>query len=52
MLEKEIMLSFLLWSALHVLMDPRHKETVLLDTLSKIARQIITLIAAQDRGAG
>lgn len=42
--EKEITLSFLLWGASHVLMEPRFDELVLLDTVSKVTKQTITLI--------
>jgi len=40
--EKEIMLSFLIWGASHVLMESRYKETVLLNTLSQITNKIIS----------
>jgi AcrR family transcriptional regulator len=43
--EKEIILSFLLWGASHVLSDSKYDETVLLDTLTKVARQLISFIA-------
>lgn len=43
--EKEIAVSFLLWGASHVLMESQHDEAVLLDTLSKITRQTILVIA-------
>jgi hypothetical protein len=46
--EKEIILSFLLRGASHVLIESRYDETVLLDTLSKVTKQIIVLIDAQD----
>ena len=40
--EKEIILSFLLWGASHVLNESKYEETILLDTLTKVAKQIIT----------
>ena len=45
--EKEIMLSFLLWGASHVLMESRYKETIMLDTLTKVAKQTIKLFDVQ-----
>ena len=42
--EKEIALTFLLWGGSHVLMESRYEETVLLDTLTKAARQVISFI--------
>jgi len=50
--EKEIMLSFLLWGASHVLMDYKHKETVLLDTISKVTKQVITSIDVENISTG
>jgi len=44
--EKEITLSFLLWGASHVLMESKHDEAVLLNTLSKITNQVIVSINA------
>lgn len=41
--EKEIMVSFLLWGASHVLMESRYEETILLDTLSMVAKQMVTM---------
>jgi AcrR family transcriptional regulator len=46
--EKEIMLSFLLWGASHVLMESRYDETVLLNTLTTAAKQIISIIDLQN----
>jgi len=40
--EKEIMLSFLIWGASHVLMESKYEEAMLLDTLSQITNKIIT----------
>jgi AcrR family transcriptional regulator len=45
--EKEIMLSFLLWGASHVLMESKYEETIMLDTLTKVAKQTIKLIDVQ-----
>jgi AcrR family transcriptional regulator len=45
--EKEIVLSFLLWGSAHVLMESRYDETVMLDTLARVARQTIALIDGQ-----
>ena len=45
--EKEILLSFLLWGAAHVLMESRYDETVMLNTLARVARQTIVLINGQ-----
>lgn len=42
--EKEILLSFLLWGASHVLSESKYEETILLDTLTKVSTQIITSI--------
>jgi AcrR family transcriptional regulator len=50
--EKEIVLSFLLWGASHVLSNSKYKETVLLDTLTGVVRQIVTFIAVQEPSAG
>jgi hypothetical protein len=41
--EREIMLSFLLWGASHVLMESMYEETVMLDTLARVAKQVVTL---------
>ena len=46
--EKEIVLSFLIWGASHVLMESRYDETVLLDTLTKVSKQVITFIDVQN----
>lgn len=46
--EKEIMLSFLLRGASHVLMESRYDETLLLDTLSKVTKQIITMVNEEE----
>ena len=46
-LEKEIVLSFLLWGASHVLIESRYDEAVMLDTLTKVAKQTITFIDIQ-----
>jgi AcrR family transcriptional regulator len=45
--EKEIMLSFLLWGASHVLMESRYEETIMLDSLTKVAKQTIKLFDVQ-----
>ncbi len=50
--EKEIMLSFLLWGASHVLMESSEEEAVLLDTVSKITQRIITSVDAREISAG
>ena len=42
--EKEIMTAFLLKGASHVLMESKYEETVMLDALIKVARQIIAFI--------
>ena len=42
--EKEILLTFLLWGGSHVLMESSYDETILLDTLTKAANQIISFI--------
>jgi AcrR family transcriptional regulator len=42
--EKDITLSFLLWGASHVLMEPKYGETVLLNTVAKVTKRIITTI--------
>lgn len=49
--EKEIMLSFLLWGASHVLMESKYEETVLLDTLTKATKQILSYIDVQNLSA-
>lgn len=46
--EKEIVLSFLLWGASHVLMESKYEEAVLLDTLTRAAKHVITFIDRQD----
>ena len=46
--ENEIALSFLLWGASHVLMESRYDETVLLDTLTEAAKEIISFIKVKD----
>lgn len=43
--EREIALSFLLWGAAHVLMESRYEETVMLNTLARLASQVVTLLA-------
>jgi AcrR family transcriptional regulator len=50
--EKEIILSFLLHGASHVLIESRCDETILLDTLSKVTKPIIILIDAKNTLAG
>lgn len=50
--EKEIMLSFLLWGASHVLMESKFDETVLLDTVSLVTKQIITTIEVKNNSEG
>lgn len=50
--EKEIMLSFLLWGASHVLMESKFDETVLLDTVSKVTKQIVTAIDVKNTSVG
>lgn len=45
--ENEIVLSFLLWGAAHVLMESNYDETLLLDTSTRIAKHVITLIDVQ-----
>jgi AcrR family transcriptional regulator len=42
--EKEIILSFLLWGASHVFSESQYEEAIVLDTLTKLARLIITSI--------
>jgi AcrR family transcriptional regulator len=42
--EKEIILSFLLWGASHVLSESKYEEIIMLDTLTKVAKQIIISI--------
>lgn len=46
--EKEIVLSFLLWGASHVLMEPKYEETVLLDSLTRVAKHVIAFIDVQN----
>ncbi len=41
--EMEITLSFIIHGATYVLNEPKYKESILLDTLSKIVTQIISL---------
>jgi AcrR family transcriptional regulator len=50
--EKTITLSFLLWGASHVLMEPKYDETVLLDTVAKVTQQIITTMDGESTPAG
>jgi AcrR family transcriptional regulator len=50
--EKDIMLSFLLWGAFHVLIESRYEETVLLNTLTKVAKDIISFIDGQELSSG
>ena len=45
--EKEIMLSFLIWGASHVMSESKYDETILLDTLTKVAERIIPLIGVE-----
>jgi len=49
--EKEIVLSFLLWGVSHVLIESKYEETILLDTLTRVAKQIITFIDIRDLSA-
>jgi hypothetical protein len=49
--ENEIVLSFLIWGAAHVLMESKYEEAVLLDTSTRVARHIIVLIDVQDPAA-
>lgn len=42
--EKEIVLSFLLRGASHVLMQSKYNETVLLDTVTKVTQQILSIL--------
>ena len=49
--EKEILLSFLLWGGSHVLMESKYEETVLLDTLTKATKQIVSFIDVQNLSA-
>jgi AcrR family transcriptional regulator len=42
--ENKILLTFLIWGAAHVLMDPRYDEPVLLDTTTRVANCVIALI--------
>jgi AcrR family transcriptional regulator len=46
--EKEIVLSFLLRGGSHVLMESRYEETILLDILTRVAKQVITFIDVQN----
>lgn len=39
--QKEILLSFLVWGAFHVLGEAKYEEDILLNTLTQVARQII-----------
>lgn len=39
--EKEIVLSFLIWGASHVLMESKYDETMMVDTLTRIAHLVI-----------
>jgi len=48
--EKEIILSFLLWGASHVLSESKYDEAILLDTLTKVTKQIITSIGIENDG--
>lgn len=50
--EKEIMLSFLLWGASHVLMEPKYDETILLETVSQVTKQTIAIIDANSIPVG
>jgi AcrR family transcriptional regulator len=45
--EQQILLSFLLWGGSHVLMESRYEETLMLDTLIKAAKDIISIINVQ-----
>jgi AcrR family transcriptional regulator len=45
--EKEIILSFLLWGASHVLMESKYDETVLLDTVTQVTQQVIRFMDAE-----
>lgn len=45
--ENEIVLSFLIWGAAHVLMESKYEETVLLETSTRVARHVISLIEMQ-----
>lgn len=45
--EKEIILSFLLRGASHVLMQPKYKEAVLLDTVTRVTQQILLIYDAK-----
>ena len=49
--EKEIMLSFMFWGGSHVLMESRYEEAVLLNTLTKVTKQIISFIDGQNFSA-
>lgn len=42
--EREIVLSFLIWGASHVLMESRYQESIMLDTLTRVFNQIILQI--------
>ena len=46
--EKKIALTFLLCGASHVLMESKYEETVLLDTLTEAAKQIVSFIDTQN----
>ncbi|MCA9973116.1 MAG: hypothetical protein KC425_23015 [Anaerolineales bacterium] len=48
--ENEIVLSFLLWGAAHVLMEPRYDEAVLLDTSTSVAKQVLSLFSRSRAG--
>ena len=48
--ENDIVLSFLLWGASHVLIESNYEETVQLDTLNKVAKQIIISLDVQRDG--
>ena len=48
--EKEIIFSFLLWGASHVLIESKYEETIQLDTLTKVAKQIIISLDVQHDG--
>ena len=45
--ERQIIMSFLIWGASHVLIESKYEESVLLDTLTKVAKQIITSFTIQ-----
>jgi AcrR family transcriptional regulator len=48
-LEKEIVTSFLLKGASHVLMESTYEETIMLDALIKVAKQIIAFINDENK---